>query len=161
MARPLELYLDIETTWTRELTVVGFDSSETGLIQLVGKDITRARLKKALPKAARIFTFNGHSFDLSVIHAQLGLNLRDRFESIDLRWSCKGAGLAGGQKAIEARLKFPRRDDGCNGLMATRLWERHQAGDGAALKRLLSYNVEDLRGMQHIKRHLSRKGVPL
>ena len=63
--------------------------------------------------------------------------------------------------AIEARLKFPRRDDGCNGLMATRLWERHQAGDGAALKRLLSYNVEDLRGMQHIKRHLSRKGVPL
>ena len=37
----------------------------------------------------------------------------------------------------------------------------HQAGDGAALKRLLSYNVEDLRGMQHIKRHLSRKGVPL
>ncbi len=161
MARPLELYLDIETTWTRELTVVGFVSSATGLIQLVGKDITRARLKKALPRTGRIFTFNGHSFDLSVIREQLGVNLRDRFESIDLRWSCYYRGLTGGQKALEERLRFKRCDDECDGHMATTLWRRHQAGDAVALKRLLAYNVEDLRGMQHIKRHLSRNGVSL
>ena len=48
MPRPLETYLDIETTWDGELTVVGFRSSATGVVQLVGRDITAARLRAQL-----------------------------------------------------------------------------------------------------------------
>jgi uncharacterized protein YprB with RNaseH-like and TPR domain len=159
MSRPPEIYLDIETTWTGELTVVGFVSNATGVVQLVGRDITRLRLMRRLPKYGRLFTFNGHSFDLAKIRAHLGVDLRERFESTDLRWICYWAGIAGGQKDVEERFRFRRKDPGCSGVLATRLWDRHVSGDGRALDRLLAYNREDLLGMQHIKRHLARRGV--
>ncbi len=109
MAGRIEVYLDVETNWRRELTVIGFRSSATGLVQLIGTEITARRLRKELPRGGWLFTYNGHCFDLSCIDNQLGWNLRDQFESLDLRWICRRAGLLGGQKRIEQRIGHERK----------------------------------------------------
>jgi hypothetical protein len=153
------VYLDVETNWHRELTVVGFQSRETGPVQLVGTDITKRRLMRELPKSARLYTFNGHAFDLVVIRQQLGVNLREIHDSCDLMWMCREHGLTGGQKAIETRLGICRSCDAANGMDAIRLWQRYQRGDSDALRGLLEYNLEDLKGLRLIHRHLrSRMG---
>src|SRR5262245_4044241 len=103
-SKPIEIYLDVETDWWRELTVIGFKSSVTGMVQLVGSEITARRLRKLLPHHGRLFTYNGHCFDISCIRTQLGFDLRERFELFDLRWICQRLGMGGGQKFIERRV---------------------------------------------------------
>lgn len=159
MARSIEVYLDIETTWQRELTVIGFRSSVTGLVQLGGPEITARRLRKELPRGGRLFTYNGHCFDINCIHDQLGLDLRSRFESFDLRWICQRIGLMGGQKRIEQRIGHRRKYAGMDGLDAIRLWNEYERGDQESLVLLLHYNAEDLAGLVRIKCHLSARGL--
>lgn len=144
MTRVAEVFLDIETDWNRPITVIGFTSDSTGVVQLVGSDICRKRLLNVLPSNARLFTFNGHCFDLPCIRTQLGIDLRQRFESHDLRYLCKSVGLSGGQKAIEVKLGIRRELNGMDGSDAVRHWKRYQRGDAAALDTLLRYNEEDL-----------------
>jgi uncharacterized protein YprB with RNaseH-like and TPR domain len=159
MPRPLELYLDVETDFSRNLTVVGFFSSETGLVQLVGNDITRRRLAAALPRVARMFTFNGHAFDLPCIRKQLGLDLRGMFDSCDLMWESRRAGMRGGQKVLEGRLGFERSLEGMDGMDAIRLWSQYERGDAKALESLLAYNAEDLEGLRFLRREFRKRAV--
>jgi len=152
-----EIYLDVETDWTRQLTVVGFHAPSTGLVQLVGPEITAERLHAALPPAGTLYTYNGHCFDLSCLRKQLGVDLRRRFESVDLRWVCWRQRLRGGQKAIEKELGKQRKLPDLDGRDAIVLWGRYQRGDRAALVTLLRYNAEDLDGMMFIRRHLATR----
>ena len=149
------VYLDIETDWHRNITVLGFWSSTTGVVQLVGTEVTAARVRRLLARGGRLYTFNGHCFDLPVIRKQLGLDLRTSHNSIDLRYSCADNGLTGGQKAVEKRVRFSRALDGVDGLAAIRLWRAHQRGAAGALPRLLAYNREDLAGLRCIRKYLS------
>jgi uncharacterized protein len=156
----MSLYLDIETDYQREITILGMYHRSCGLIQLVAPKISRHRLLQVLPDADRIFTFNGHCFDLPCIHEQLGVNLRDRFESFDLRYLCKELGLCGGQKRIEKRLRLRRKLAGFNGRTAQALWHRYiQGDDEQALKLLLMYNREDIMNMIRIRAHLRMKNI--
>ena len=159
MPKPIDIYLDVETNWWRKLTVIGFRSSVTSTVQLVGSDITASRLHLLLPREGRLFTYNGHCFDISCIRAQLGLDLRGRFESFDLRWICQRNGLRGGQKRIERRCGHLRQCKGMDGLDAISLWNDYQQGDKEALALLLRYNAEDLRGLMIIKQHLASRGL--
>lgn len=161
MAKPIEVYLDVETNWWRELTVVGFRSSVTGTVQLVGPEITASRLRKELPRDGRLFTYNGHCFDISCIRNQLGLDLRNQFESFDLRWICQRGGMRGGQKLIERRIGHKRTCDEMDGLDAISLWSEYERGDQKALVLLLRYNAEDLHGLMKIKQYLSSRGLLL
>ncbi len=146
-----DVYLDIETSYYGDITVVGFYSQSCGLVQLVRPRISRARLQRVLPPAQRLLTFNGHSFDLPIIRRQLELDLRGRFESVDLRYACKRAGLTGGQKAIERMLGLERELPGLSGWDALRLWEAYwNDEDAAALETLLCYNREDVMNMVKI-----------
>src|SRR5438876_1107761 len=70
-----DIYLDVETDWGRRLTVVGFFATSTGLVQLVGPEITPEGVRRALPTAGTLYTYNGHCFDLTCLRKQLGLNL--------------------------------------------------------------------------------------
>jgi uncharacterized protein YprB with RNaseH-like and TPR domain len=149
-----DIYLDVETDWGRRLTVVGFFAATTGLVQLVGREITPEAVRQALPAAGTLYTYNGHCFDLTCLRKQLGLDLRACFASVDLRWVCQRRGLRGGQKAIEKRLGHRRQLPDLDGRGALLLWTRYQRGDHAALATLLKYNSEDLHGMMAIRRHL-------
>lgn len=77
--------LDVETDWSRRLTLVGFRVDGVQLVQLVGEQITLAGLREVLPRRGILYTYNGHCFDLPVIRTQLGLDLRARYDSRDLR----------------------------------------------------------------------------
>ncbi len=144
------LYLDIETDWCRRITVIGL-SHRGRFRQLVGGEITAARLQRTLPRSATLYTFNGHCFDLPVIRQQLGVDLRQRYRSVDLRYACKAQGLTGGQKAIELRMGIERELPGMDGRDALALWQRYQVlGDGDALRLLLDYNREDVLNLARI-----------
>ena len=157
---PGDIYLDIETDWSRRLTLIGLWSSARGFVQLVGSEITTERLLSELPPPGegRLYTFNGHCFDLPEIAKQLGLRLRDRHDSRDLRFLCRKYQLTGGQKLIEETIGFSRILHGYDGSDAVRLWMRHLRGDPDALPLLMHYNREDLVGMAAIRDHLQRLG---
>ena len=159
MTAATDIYLDVETDWARRLTVVGLFSEATGLVQLVGPEITPEGVRTVLPPAGTLYTYNGHCFDLTCLRRQLGLDLRACFASVDLRWVCQRQGLRGGQKLIEKRLGHQRRLPELDGRDAIVLWARYQRGDRAALATLLNYNREDLRGMMFIRRHLARSNL--
>ena len=74
MTRSLDAYLDIETTglsfFNDAITVVGIylcNSTDSKLIQLVGKQVTRNNLISALKGACTIYTYNGKRFDIPFI----------------------------------------------------------------------------------------------
>jgi len=156
----MSLYLDIETDYENQISVIGLYERSIGLVQLVGDRVTYHRLVRALPEVDHLFTFNGNSFDLPRIRKQLRLDLPQRFDSIDLRWECYRVGWTGGQKAIEARIGIKRKLPGLDGRHAQYLWHRFKTlGDQNALEKLLLYNREDIMNMIRIRSALRRKGV--
>ncbi len=154
----MALYLDIETTYQGELTVLGFHHASVGTIQLVGEQITPAGLEAVLPFALCVYTFNGDRFDLPIIRKQLGIDLRQRYQSIDLMKWCHQQKLYGGLKAIEERLGITRVHDGMSGKDAVALWYQYQKnGDGQALSRLLAYNREDVENLIRLRETLEKR----
>lgn len=152
------LYLDIETDWDREITVIGMYHHAHGFQQLTGREITAQRLLAQLPEAKRIYTFNGHCFDLPVIRQRLGIDLRERYRSVDLRYRCKERGLTGGQKAIEQMLGIGRALPGLDGRDAIRLWQDYRdRGDQESLRLLLKYNREDVMNLVRIRSLVDRE----
>ena len=154
-----KVYLDIETDWNRIPTIIGLQVDEEPVTQLVGLDITRQALLALLPGKCELFTYNGHSFDLSVIKETLGIDMRKQHDSIDLRWVCQRNGITGGQKLIEQSIGVKRVLPDMDGQEALRLWDRHQAGCHRSLKTLLLYNEEDVKGLAAIRNYLVRQGL--
>ncbi|HTY09187.1 MAG TPA: ribonuclease H-like domain-containing protein [Candidatus Edwardsbacteria bacterium] len=154
----MPLYLDIETDWSRRITVIGLCHRQR-FRQLVGPEVNAPALQRLLPRSATIYTFNGHCFDLPVIRQQLGIDLRQRYRSVDLRYACKARGLTGGQKLIERRLGIARELPGLDGRDALSLWQRYQDDDDRdALRLLLAYNREDVLNLAKI--HASLESMP-
>jgi uncharacterized protein len=155
------LYLDIETDWDRQITVIGLYHHARGFRQLTGREVTAQRLLAHLPESRRIYTFNGNCFDLPVIRQRLGIDLRERYRSVDLRYRCKERGLTGGQKAIERRLGIGRALPGLDGRDAIFLWQNYRDyGDGESLRLLQMYNREDVMNLVRIRSRLDRVRYP-
>lgn len=149
-------YLDIETFYDGALTVVGLWRPHGGLSQWVSPDIDSAELLEALSGAQALYTYNGHRFDLPVIHRRLGLNLRRLFASRDLMYDCWRRGLYGGLKAVERQLGIPRSLPHLDGRDAMRLWAAYvDRGEEEALELLLRYNREDVENLDLLRSHLS------
>lgn len=157
----LSVYLDVETDWHGRLTIIGFYHRETGLVQLVGGEISKGNLLASLPPAEFLFTYNGHCFDLRCIRRQLGVELRDLYRSCDLRWICQRHGITGGLKVVERRLGITRALPGLDGSDAVRLWARFLRGDREALQTLLLYNREDVLNLVRLRECLENAGIPL
>lgn len=156
----MSLYLDIETNYSGEITVLGFYAKSTGMVQLVRPNITTEDLVRALPKVDRLYTYNGHCFDLPVIRNHTGVDLRERFDSVDLRFVCQRIGWKGGLKKVEQRLGIKRKTAGLDGMAAVWLWEQYWIeNDSRALKTLLDYNREDVMNLVHVHRALRREGL--
>ena len=147
-------YLDIETSFKREITVVGLMRADRGLIQIVGEAITRETVEDVLVGLDTLCTFNGESFDLPVLRGALGLGLAERFRSLDLSIECRRAGRRGGLKNIELGLQIPRSLRGITGYDAMVLWDRWTDGDREALETLLRYNADDVMNLATLERRL-------
>ena len=149
-------YLDIETSFSGRITVVGIYLPELEIIQLVGDEITYASVTEALSSATAIVTYNGNRFDLPVIKRKIGLDLRARFASCDLMYECWRRGLYGGLKGVEHQMGISRETEGITGRDAPVLWERYvRKGDPEALDLLLKYNRDDVMNLAVMERLLS------
>jgi uncharacterized protein YprB with RNaseH-like and TPR domain len=178
-------YLDIETTYlgklrfpdlcrdygNHKITVIGIrtvDGARDSFLQLVGNDITKAKLMQALEDVERIVTYNGRSvpdavkrhvgFDFPVLAVQLGVVLDRVFPHTDLCPECWKAGLWGGQKAVEQTLGLKRTLAGKDGAWADQTWKKYEASrDERCLAELLAYNKEDVFLLRAIEEALASR----
>jgi uncharacterized protein YprB with RNaseH-like and TPR domain len=149
-------YLDIETSFTGKITVVGVYCPDQEIVQLVGDEITHESLMDALSSAGTIVTYNGNRFDFPVIKGRVGLDLRANFLSCDLMYDCWRQGFYGGLKGVERQLGISRQTKGITGGDAPVLWERYvRKGDQEALELLLNYNQDDVMNLVVLEHLLS------
>jgi len=141
----VKAYLDIETAFNGDITIVGLYFSDGRLIQLVGDDVGRDNLLDNLTLADAILTYNGSRFDLPVIRKKLGIDLNSHYICHDLMYDCWKRNLYGGLKQVEAQLGIDRESHGIDGWEAMRLWENYKKkNDQKALTILLHYNRDDV-----------------
>lgn len=149
--------MDIETSYRKEITVLGVYREDTGIHQLIGSSITPKRILDMLQGIDIIYTYNGSRFDLPVIAKQTGVNLSDHFESHDLMYDCWERNLYGGLKWVERVLGIRRALSGMDGYQAMQLWERYfWFKDKEALQKLLKYNEEDIVNLTFLREKLAR-----
>ncbi len=150
-------YLDIETSFSGEITVLGIYCHPDRTVQLIGDEVNWTNLWNALEGVSKIRTYNGARFDLPVIKQAIKLDLNRYFQCRDLMYDCWDRNLYGGLKKVEEQLEIGRASKGIDGMEAMRLWERYRRyGDGAALKTLLEYNRDDIINLYHLENHLEK-----
>jgi hypothetical protein len=153
-----EAYLDIETSYDGEITVIGIYRGTGELVQLVGDDVCAERLNRALDGVNTIYTYNGSRFDLPVIAHQLSVDLARQYDCHDLMYDCWDNGLYGGLKKVETQLGIPRETHGVSGRDAMQLWHDCQQGNADALHTLLLYNSEDTINLSILRMLLDLSG---
>ncbi|MFH0838715.1 MAG: ribonuclease H-like domain-containing protein [Candidatus Omnitrophota bacterium] len=154
----MDAYLDIETSYAREITVLGIYFSNGRFRQFVGNEISRDSITKALKKVKKIFTYNGNSFDIPEIRKRLDVDLFEGFECHDLMRECHKKNLYGGLKGVERILGIKRRTRGMDGYQAMKLWQEYEdLGNKEALKILLLYNKEDTVNLHKLRKIISKK----
>jgi len=148
----MKAYLDIETSFAGDITIVGIFCPPDRLVQLVGDEVNWTNLWNALDGVTTILTYNGSRFDLPVIKRAVNLDLRKYFTCRDLMHDCWQKNLYGGLKRVEEQLGIARTTKGIDGLEAMRLWERVRVyGDEKALQVLLAYNRDDVQNLFHLE----------
>ncbi len=153
---PEAAYLDIETSWSGDVTIVGVYRPGLDTWQGVGPAISPSDVLERLEGARALFTYNGSRFDLPVLRRRIGLDLKN-LTHVDLMHGCWKKGLKGGLKNVERTLGIARETEGVDGLQAMRLWDRYaRAGDREALSLLLRYNREDVENLETLALKLER-----
>lgn len=147
-------YLDIETSFAGDVTVVGLLRCDRGLFQIVGEANTREALEDVLDGLDTLCTFYGESFDLPILRRTFGIGLLERYRSLDLSLECRRVGIRGGLKHIEVGMQIPRRLRDITGYDAMVLWDRWEHGDRDALETLLAYNADDVANLVLLERRL-------
>lgn len=145
-------YLDIETDYEGQVTVVGLLRPGVGLVQFV--DTAVDGLARYLDGVDTLCTYNGDGFDLPILGRRLGVDLLADFRSLDLLTECRRLAFRGGLKAVEARLGISRNSVGLTGRNAMALWLDWKHGDVGALETLLAYNAEDVINLVTLERRL-------
>jgi len=162
MEQGFDAYLDIETTGLSclysEITVIGIclgNGDDSGFVQLVGGEVTKDNLLRAVEGVRTIYTYNGSRFDLPFIREALDVDLKAIADHHDLMYDCWRCNLYGGFKAVERQLSIPRKLQGIGGWDAVLLWQRYQDyADERALELLLQYNKEDVLNLKVLRERL-------
>lgn len=157
----MRAYLDIETSFGGEITIIGIFVPPHRLIQLVGEEVNWTNLWNALTGVSSLRTYNGSRFDLPVIKKMLKIDLNKYFNCRDLMYDCWQKNLYGGLKRVEEKLGIARLSKGVDGIEAMRLWERYRLyKDQEALRLLLTYNREDVVNLFYLENYLEENSAP-
>ncbi|MCM2333790.1 MAG: ribonuclease H-like domain-containing protein [Anaeromyxobacteraceae bacterium] len=135
-------FLDIETDGGDAVTAVGLLDAGGPRVLLAGRDL--AALPELASRWRLLVTFNGLAFDVPVLQRAFP-GWRAPLAHLDLCHLWRRLGHRGGLKLLEKAEGVPRPAhlDGLSGLDAVRLWAAWQAGDAAALRLLVEYNLYD------------------
>lgn len=144
-------FLDIETTGLTKkdtITVIGLKFEKYTYCFVEGDNLSE--FLKILPSLGLIITFNGCRFDLPMIRRKYHIDIN--CAHIDMMQVMNKFGYKGGQKSIESRIGFKRKNSkGCTGKDAVNLWNVYQKeGSQEALKLLIQYNKEDVQALEYI-----------
>ncbi len=149
------IYVDIETNWHHDVTVLGIYDGTTVKHFIKGINLTKEAVQEHM-QAKLIVTFNGASFDLPVLRRCFG-DVIPAVPHVDLRHLAARLGHRGGLKVLECTLGLNRPDAvaGMSGMDALHLWDLYRAsGEEAHLKKLLAYNEEDIVNLPIIAKKL-------
>lgn len=148
--RPRAVYLDIETNSFGQITVVGLYGQGRCTSLVRGESLNQRRICDELAQYDLLVTFNGTTFDLPVLLANVqGLPLDQ--PHIDLCLLGRQLGYRSGLKAIEVQEGIQRASElrGMSGADAVHLWNRwRHSRDEEARERLLAYNAADCVNLQ-------------
>jgi len=151
-------YLDIETTGlsscTSELTIIGIhvENGRDEVVQLIGEEICRSGLMKAMKNVATLYTYNGSRFDLPFIRQKLDIDLTEHCPHTDLMYACWRRNLKGGLKAVERQVGINRKLTDVDGWVAVQLWYDYKSrGCKHSLNKLLEYNKEDVLNLKKLR----------
>lgn len=135
-------FLDVETDGGDGVTAVGLLDAAGPRVLLAGRDLDALPALSARWKL--LVTFNGLAFDVPVLQRAFP-GWRAPLAHVDLCHLWRRLGHAGGLKLLEHAegLRRPPQVAHLNGLDAIRLWGAWLAGDAAALRLLLEYNLYD------------------
>ncbi len=135
-------FLDIETDGGDAVTAIGLMDAAGPRVLLSGRDL------HDFPRLAAgwklLVTFSGLAFDVPVLQRAFR-GWRAPLAHLDLCHLWRRLGHQGGLKLLEKAqgVGRPAHLDGLSGLDAVRLWRAWQAGDAAALRLLVEYNLYD------------------
>jgi uncharacterized protein len=135
-------FLDIETDGGETVTAIGLLDAEGPRVLLAGRDLRDFPEQAATWKL--LVTFNGAAFDAPMLQRAFP-GWRAPLAHLDLCHLWRRLGRSGGLKALEVAegIRRPPEVAGLGGLDAIRLWSAWQAGDAAALRTLVHYNLCD------------------
>jgi uncharacterized protein YprB with RNaseH-like and TPR domain len=152
----VKAYLDIETTFEGQISLVGLHIPGREMIQLAGHEVTDVNLEMALEGVKTVVTFNGAAFDLPAIRRITGLDILDIAKHRDLLSVCRSRGIRGGLKRVEVLFGIQRTAGIVDGSHAPRLWHRYETyGDEEALAELMAYNREDCTNLEILENILN------
>ena len=151
-------FFDIETTGLNEhsavVTTVSCHRDGETTTYVRGRDLTPGALREELAAADLLVSFNGKRFDVPFLEHHYDLDVTT--PHLDLMYPCRRVDLSGGLKAIERDLGIARESD-VDGREAVRLWHRYEAGDEAALERLVRYNRLDAENLATLLDHVGER----
>jgi len=157
-------FLDIETDGDETVTAIAVLDRAGPRVFLRGRDL--ADFPAASVAWKLLVTYNGLSFDVPMLRRAFR-GWRPPPAHVDLRHLWARLGHRGGLKLLEEGqgIGRPPHLAGLGGWDAVLLWRRHEAGDRAALRLLVEYNLYDavnLRALASLgyNRIVERLGLP-
>jgi hypothetical protein len=152
-------YLDVETTGlsSRDVITTAVLCRPGGLhLYINGQNLFD--LIEDLAKCQLLVTFNGTRFDLPFVKKALRMDLL--IPHLDLMPVLRAMGHRGGLKAVEKRVGLKRALGDVNGGAAVDLWTRfREQGDMPSLRKLLDYNIEDARSLEHLLTYACKQSM--